>query len=64
MDVQSNMQSDGRYWVTLEWSMEYNIDVMESLHFFRIIVTTESRIARNIIFREENTFAHDTVSVV
>ena len=42
MKVHQNKQPDGSHRVTLEWSVEYNIDVVESLDFFRILVTSES----------------------
>ena len=44
--------------------MEYNIDVLESLDIFQIIVTTESRLLSNIFVRENNTPAHDTVCCI
>ena len=64
MNVQSSKQSDFSYRVTLEWSVEYNIDVLESLDFFRIIVSTERRLRSHIIVQENNMRAHDTVCCI
>ena len=62
MNVQPNKQSDFSYRVTLEWSVEYNIDVLESLDFFQIYVTTENRLTT--IVGEKNMPAHDTVCCI
>ena len=64
MNVQPNIQSDFRYRVTLEWSIEYNIDVLESLDFFRIIVSTEKRQKSNTFVKENLMPAHDTVCCI
>ena len=62
MNVQQNLQSDFTYRVTLEWSVEYNIDVLESLDFFRIAVSTESR--QSIYMEETIMSAHDAVCCI
>ena len=64
MNVQPNKQSDFSYRVTLEWSVEYNIEVLESLDFFRIIVSTESGLMRNEFVQENLVPAHDTVCCI
>ena len=64
MNVQPSKQSDFSYRVTLEWIVEYNIDVLESLDFFRIIVSTESLLRNNSFFEENNIPAHDTVCCI
>ena len=63
MNVQPNKQSDFSYRIILEWSVEYNIEVLESLDFFRVIVSTESRLRSNI-FVQNLMPAHDTVCCI
>ena len=60
MNLQSEMEPDCRYRLNLEWSVEYNIDFLESLHSFRTIITSESERFINFI-QESNVNAHDTV---
>ena len=64
MNVRPNKQSDFSYRVTLEWTVEYNIDVLESLDFFRILVTTESRHMSHVFIQEKLMPAHDTVCCI
>ena len=60
MNFQSEMEPDCRYRLNLEWSVEYNIDFLESLHSFRTRVTSESKIF-TIRIPENNVMAHNTV---
>ena len=64
MNVRPNIQSDFSYRVTLEWSVEYNIDVLESLDSFQILVSTESRFDIHTIARQTIIPAHDTVCCI
>ena len=65
MKVQKNKQPDGSYQIALEWNVEYNIDVVESLDFFRILITTESRQMQNSIIRDIDLVrAHNTVCCI
>ena len=64
MNLKPSKQSDFSYRVTLEWSVEYNIDVLESLNFFGIIVSTESRLRSHILVPENSMPAHDTVCCI
>ena len=64
MNVQPNIQSDSTYRVTLEWTVEYNIDVLESLDFFRIVVSTERHQREHNLIDENILSAHDTVCCI
>ena len=63
MNLRSERELDCRYWLTLEWSVEYNIDFLEFLHSFRTIVTTESKRFTELI-QESSVNAHNTVCYI
>ena len=62
MNLRSVRKPDCRYQLILEWSVEYNIDFLESLHLFRTIVTSESTYLT--VIRENNVYAHNTVCYI
>ena len=63
MNLQRIKEPDCRYRLILNWSVEYNIDFLESLHSFRSVVTTESKFITELI-QESNVDAHNTVGYV
>ena len=62
LNLQPEKEVDGRYRLTLEWSVEYNIDFLESLDFFRIAVTGESNF--QLLFEQRTVQSHDTVCCI
>ena len=60
MNLQSEMEPDCRYRLNLEWSVEYNIDFLESLHSFQTFITSES-VRFTKLIPESSVNAHDTV---
>ena len=63
MNLRSERELDCRYRLTLEWSVEYNIDFLESLLLFRTIVTTENKRFTEFI-QESSVSAHNTVCYI
>ena len=59
LNLQSESQPGCKYGLILEWSVEYNIDFLEALNFFRITVASE--INDFPIVQEKTIPAHDTV---
>ena len=62
LNLQSENQPGCEYWLTLEWSVEYNIDFLEALDFFRITLTSEVNPFQFI--QDKTILAHDTVCCI
>ena len=63
MNLRSERERDCRYRLTLEWSVEYNIDFLEALHSFRTVVTTENKRFTKLI-QESSVIAHNAVCYI
>ena len=63
MNFQRIKEPDCRYQLILNWSVEYNIDFLESLHSFRTIVSTKSKFLTELI-PESSVDAHNTVGYI
>ena len=63
MNLRSVREPDCRYRLILEWSVEYNIDFLESLSLFQTIVTSDESKFLTFI-QENNVYAHNTVCYI
>ena len=63
MNLQTIKEPDCRYRLALNWSVEYNIDFLESLRSFRTVVTTESNRFLELV-QENSVSAHNTVCYI
>ena len=63
MDFQPIKEPDCRYRLTLNWSVEYNIDFLEALHSFRTVVTIENKRFTELI-QDSSVSAHNTVCYI
>ena len=61
MNLQSNKQPDCSYRLTVEWSVEYNIELLQTLDKFSIVVRSGDDF-HNIVSEAE--FAHDAVCYI
>ena len=63
MNLRSEREPECRYRLTVEWSVEYNIDFLESLLLFQTFVTTENKQFTERI-QYSSVSAHNTVCYI